>query len=113
MVSLTGGSFNTFESRGVVSGGSERFGSSLGVGYVSTTGFLPINNDYNDFTLSSGLDCQPIEGLKLSFSARYRDSHFEFPTESAGDRLSPLDPDQFRDRRRLVLSLQTSHAITR
>jgi vitamin B12 transporter len=34
-------------------------------------------------------------------------------TESAGDRLSPLDPDQFQDRQRLVLSLRTSHAITR
>jgi outer membrane cobalamin receptor len=51
--------------------------------------------------------------LKLAFSARYNDSHFEFPTESAGDRLSPLDPDQFQDRQRLVLSLRTSHAITR
>jgi vitamin B12 transporter len=94
-VSLAGGSFNTFEGRGVVSGGSERFGGSLGVGYVSTTGFLPVNNDYNDLTVSSGLDYQPIEALKLAFSARYSDSHFEFPTESAGDRLSPLDPDQF------------------
>ena len=51
--------------------------------------------------------------LKLAFSARYSDSHFEFPTESAGDRLSPLDPDQFQDRQRLVLSLRTTHAITR
>jgi vitamin B12 transporter len=97
----------------VVSGGSERFGGSLGVGYVSTTGFLPVNNDYHDLTVSSGLDYQPIEALKLAFSARYSDSHFEFPTESAGDRLSPLDPDQFQDRQRLVLSLRTSHAITR
>jgi vitamin B12 transporter len=96
-----------------VTGGTEHFGGSLGVGYVSTTGFLPINNDYRDFTVSSGLDYQPIEVLKLAFSARYSDSHFVFPTESAGNRLSPLDPDQFQDRQRLLLSLRTSHAITR
>ena len=112
-LSLSGGNFNTFEGRGAVSGGSERFGGSLGIGYVSTSGFLPINNSYRDFTLSSALDYQPIEALKLAFSARYSDSHVEFPTESAGDRLSPLDPTQYSDRQRLVLSLRTTHAITR
>jgi vitamin B12 transporter len=111
-VSLTAGTFNTYEGHGTVSGGTEHFGGSLGVGYVSTSGFLPINNDYRDFTLSSGLDYQPIEALKLAFNARYSDSHFDNPTESAGDRLSPLDPDQFQDRQRLVLSLRTTHAIT-
>jgi vitamin B12 transporter len=111
-VSLAGGNHNTFEGSGTVTGGTERFGGSLGVGYVSTTGFLPINNGYHDFTISSGLDYQPIEVLKLAFSVRYSDSHFEFPTESAGDRLSPLDPDQFQDRQRLVLSLRGTHAIT-
>jgi vitamin B12 transporter len=111
-VSLAGGNYNTFEGRGAVTGGTERFGGSLGVGYVSTTGFLPINNDYHDFTVSSGLDYQPIEVLKLAFSARYSDSHFAFPTESAGDRLSPLDPDQFQDHQRLLLSLRGTHAIT-
>jgi vitamin B12 transporter len=112
-VSLTAGTFNTYEGHGEVSGGTERFGGSLGVGYVSTSGFLPINNDYRNFTVSSGLHYQPIEALKMAFSARYSDSHFEFPTESAGDRLSPLDPNQFQDRERLVLSLRTTHAITR
>jgi vitamin B12 transporter len=111
-VSLTAGTFNTYEGHGTFSGGTEHFGGSLGVGYVSTSGFLPIDNDYRDFTLSSGLDYQPIEALKLAFNARYSDSHFDNPTESAGDRLSPLDPDQFQDRQRLVLSLRTTHAIT-
>jgi vitamin B12 transporter len=112
-VNLTAGTFNTYEGQGTISGGKERFGGSLGLGYVSTSGFLPINNDYRNFTVSSGLDYQPIEAMKLAFSARYSDSHFEFPTESAGDRLSPLDPDQYQDRQRLVLSLRTTHAITR
>jgi vitamin B12 transporter len=112
-VSLTAGTFNTYEGHGTISGGTERFGGSLGVGYVSTSGFLPINNDYRDFSISSGLDYQPIETLKMAFNARYSDSHFEFPTGSGGDRLSPLDPNQFQDRQRLVLSLRTTHAITR
>jgi vitamin B12 transporter len=111
--SVTAGTFNTYEGHGTVSGGTQTFGGSLGLGYVTTSGFLPINNDYRDFTVSSGLDYQPLEALKMAFSARYSDSHFGFPTESAGDRLSPLDPDQFQERQRLVLSLRTTHAITR
>jgi vitamin B12 transporter len=112
-ISLAAGTFNIYEGHGVVSGGSDRFGASLGVGYVSTSGFLPINNDYRDFTISSSLDYEPIEALKLAFSARYSDSRFENPTESAGDRLSPLDPDQFQDRQRLTLALRGTHAVTR
>jgi outer membrane receptor protein involved in Fe transport len=111
-LSLSGGNFNTFEGHGGVTGGIERFGGSLGVGYVSTSGFLPINNAYTNFTISSGLDYQPIEALKLAFSARFTDSFFEIPMEGAGDRLTPLDPDQFSERQRLILSLQTTHAIT-
>jgi vitamin B12 transporter len=111
-VSLIGGSFNTLEGHGAVSGGSEHLGGSFGVGYISTSGHLPINNDYRDFTISSGLDYQPLEALKLAFSTRYSDSHFEFPTEVGGDRFSPLDPDQFQDRQRLVMSLRTTHALT-
>ena len=111
-VSLAGGNYNTFEGRAGATGGTERFGGSLGLGYVSTMGFLPINNDFNNFTVSSGLDYRPIEVLKLAFSARYSDSHFEFPTESAGDRLSPLDPDQFQDHQRLLVTLRTTHTVT-
>jgi outer membrane receptor protein involved in Fe transport len=67
-VSLTARTFNTYEGHGTISGGMERFGGSVGVGYVSTSGFLPINNDYRDFTLSSGLDYQPLEALKTPSS---------------------------------------------
>lgn len=111
-ISVAGGNYDTFEGRAALTGGTERFGGSLGLGYIHTTGFLPINNDYTNFTVSSGLDYRPLEVLKLAFSARYSDSHFEFPTESAGDRLSPLDPDQFQDRQRLLLALRTTHTVT-
>jgi vitamin B12 transporter len=43
--SLTAGTFNPYEGHGTISGGTERFGGSLGVGYVTTTGFLPMNTD--------------------------------------------------------------------
>ena len=85
---------------------------SRGQGYAEGMGCRCQHHDYRNFTISSGLDYQPIEALKMAFSARYSDSHFEFPTESAGDRLSPLDPNQFQDRQRLALSLRTTHAIT-
>jgi hypothetical protein len=91
---------------------SERSGGSLGIGYVSTSGFLPINNDYRHLTLSSGLDYQPIEALKLAFSGRYSNSYVEVPPENAGDRFEALDPDQCQDRQHLVLALRSTHTIT-
>jgi vitamin B12 transporter len=111
-VSLTGGSFDTVEAHASLGGGTSRLGGSFGVGYISTAGILPLNNDYRNLSLSAGLDAQPVEGLELAFSARYTDSHFAFPTEAAGDRFGPLDPEQFQERQRLIASLRGTHAIT-
>jgi vitamin B12 transporter len=42
-VSLAAGTFNTYEGRGTMSVGTQTFGGALGVGYVSSSGFLPIS----------------------------------------------------------------------
>jgi len=111
-VSLTGGSFDTFEGHATVSGGTDRFGSSLGFGYLTTSGFLKLNNDYRNTTASASIDYRPFSPLQFAFSARYSDSRFEFPTEVGGDRLGPLDPEQFQERQRWLLSLRGTHALT-
>ncbi|MBI2485465.1 MAG: TonB-dependent receptor [Deltaproteobacteria bacterium] len=77
-----------------LSGGRSNFGYSLGYGRIDDNGIL-INNEYTNNTFSGAFNYNPLDILSILFTARYEDSRFEFPTESAGDRFDPLDPDQF------------------
>jgi vitamin B12 transporter len=96
---------------GGISGSGEIIGYSFAFGRVDDQGILDVNNDYFNNTLSGRIDLYPMETLDLTFTARYTDTHFEFPTENGGDipdSVFPgLDPDQFTDRREVVISGQT------
>jgi len=110
--SFLGGNFRTFEEKLQFSGGTERIGTSFSVGRIDTEGILPINNDYRNTALSSRLDFAPMQGLDLALTSRYNTGRFEFPTESAGDRLQgALDPRQFADRWRLILGASGRHQL--
>jgi vitamin B12 transporter len=75
-------------------GGNEWIGASLAYARVDDNGYLDVNHDYWNNTFSGRVDVYPMDNLDLTFSGRYEDSKFKFPTEDAGDRLSPLDPNQ-------------------
>ncbi|MGH8548843.1 MAG: TonB-dependent receptor plug domain-containing protein [Methylococcales bacterium] len=98
-----GGSFETFEEHAGISGGTKNYGYTLDVGRIDTAGILAFNNQYGNTTVASRFDWSPIESLDLTTTVRFNDSRFENPTESAGDRLSPLDPNQFQERDRLIV----------
>ncbi|MGH8576301.1 MAG: TonB-dependent receptor plug domain-containing protein [Gammaproteobacteria bacterium] len=100
---FAGGSFETFEEHGGISGGTERYGYSIDVGRIDTDGILDFNNRYGNTTVASRFDWSPIETLDLTTTVRYNDSRFEFPTQSAGDRFPPFDPNQFSERDRLIV----------
>ncbi len=100
---FAGGSFETFEEHGGISGGTERYGYAIDVGRIDTDGILDINNRYGNTTVASRFDVSPIETLDLTTTVRYIDSRFETPSEFAGDRFPPLDPNQFSERERLVV----------
>ncbi len=110
--SFAGGNLNTFEERLNLSGGIGQLGYSLGIGRTDTDGSLKINNAFRETTVSGRLDYAIENALDLNFVVRYTDSSFEFPTGGAGDRFDPLDPNQFSDRQRLVLSGKTTHSLT-
>ncbi len=76
------------------SGGNEWIGASLGYARVDDNGYLPVNQDYWNNTFSGRVDVYPVDDFDLTFTGRYEQSKFEFPTEDAGDRFSPLDPNQ-------------------
>jgi len=110
--SVAGGNLNTFEEKLSVSGGTGQIGYSLAVGRTDTDGSLPINNAFRETTVSGRIDYQIEKALDLNFTVRYTDSEFQFPTGGAGDRFDPLDPHQFSDRQRWLLSGKASHALS-
>ena len=100
---FAGGEFETYEGGGGISGGTERYGYSIDVGRIDTDGILDINNRYGNTSVASRFDLSPIETLDLTTTVRYNDSRFETPSQIAGDRFPPLDPNQASERKRLVV----------
>ncbi|MGH8613760.1 MAG: TonB-dependent receptor [Gammaproteobacteria bacterium] len=100
---FAGGNFETLEEHAGISGGTKRYGYSVDVGRIDSDGILDINNRYGNTTVASRFDWSPIQTLDLTTTVRYNESRFEFPTESAGDRFPPLDPNQFQERERLIV----------
>ncbi len=99
-----GGSFATFEERASFQFGTGDFGFSLGVGRIDTDGHLEVNNEFGNTIVSSRADYSMGNWLQTQLALRYSDSRNHFPTGSAGDRFDTPDPNQFLDRKRLLLS---------
>jgi vitamin B12 transporter len=75
-------------------GGNEHIGASLSYARIDDNGFLDVNHDYWNNTYSGRIDIFPVDQLSLRLTGRYEDSKYKFPTEDAGDKFSPLDPNQ-------------------
>lgn len=90
-----------------VSGGTDRFGYSAAYGRIDDGGILRVNNDYWNNTFSTRLDFFPKDTWAVSLTGRLIDAQYEYPTESAGDKYSPLDPDQTQKEQDAVLGLST------
>jgi vitamin B12 transporter len=75
-------------------GGNEWIGASLAYARVDDNGYLDVNQDYWNNTFSSRVDVYPMDNFDLTFTGRYEDVKDKFPTGDAGDRYSPLDPNQ-------------------
>ena len=92
-------------------GGEKNVGFSVAYGRIDDNGIL-INNEYTNNTFSAAFNYDPLESLRLSVIARYEDSRVEFPTEFAGDKFDPLDPDQFGEVDDLTLGSTISFSPT-
>ncbi len=101
---LRGGSDTTIEGGGSFQFGYRNFGFSAAVGGTHTDGFLRVNNQYHNVNVSMMADHKVGKRFRTRLSTRYSDSRFAFPTGGAGDRFDPLDPNQFADTERFVLS---------
>jgi len=75
-------------------GGNEWIGASLAYARIDDNGYLDVNDDYWNNTFSGRVDVYPLDNLNFTFTGRYEQAKDEFPTEFAGDRFPPLDPNQ-------------------
>lgn len=82
------------EQRVGFTGANEWIGASLAYARVDDNGFLDVNQDYENNTFSGRVDLTPRDNIHLTFTGRYTDAENQFPTEDAGDKYSPLDPNQ-------------------
>ncbi len=75
-------------------GGNEWIGAGLAYARVDDNGYLDVNDDYWNNTFSGRVDVYPKDNLDFTFTGRYEEAKNKFPTENAGDKYSPLDPNQ-------------------
>ncbi|MGD9238197.1 MAG: TonB-dependent receptor, partial [Desulfobacterales bacterium] len=75
-------------------GGNEWIGASLAYARADDNGYLDVNQDYWNNTFSGRIDVYSLNNLDVTFTGRYENSKLKFPTEDAGDKYSPLDPNQ-------------------
>jgi vitamin B12 transporter len=75
-------------------GGNEWIGANLAYARVDDNGYLDVNDDYSNNTFSGRLDLYPMQNLNFTFNGRYENAKDKFPTGDAGDKYSPLDPNQ-------------------
>ena len=110
-LSAGAGNQATFEEMATVQGGIGPFGYSFGVHRVDTDGNLRINSDFRSTTVSGRVDWTRPKAVELTASLRFADSRHEVPVFVGGDRFVPLDPHQFVEQERLLLSGRATHWI--
>jgi vitamin B12 transporter len=107
-VGAEGGSFSTHTERAAVQAGTSWGGLSMAGSRTDTEGHLAFNNEYDDTNLALRGDLYPDEQTDVTFTLRYIDSEFHFPTDGAG---RVLFHNQFRTSRETTLGLQGARDI--
>jgi vitamin B12 transporter len=79
-----GGTYGTLESYASAAGGTARLGWSVGGSWATTDGTLPFNNQSRTGAGDARLHLAPDARTDVSFSARWDDHRFHFPTDGAG-----------------------------
>ncbi|MGD9348397.1 MAG: TonB-dependent receptor [Desulfobacterales bacterium] len=92
-------------------GGNEWIGASLAYARIDDNGYLDVNHDYWNNTFSGRVDTFPAEDLSFTLTGRYEDSKYKFPTGDAGDKFSPLDPNQNIERDDWVIGINAQYQM--
>ncbi len=87
-----GGNWESERQVATASGALDRLGYSGSVSYYSTSGFQPVNSDYDNLSLTSRLDYHLTDDTVLRAFARYTFADVGLPEFSNEDPGAPLDP---------------------
>jgi vitamin B12 transporter len=111
-VSVGGGNQRTVEATATLEGGHGPLGYSLGAHRIDTAGSLRPHSDFRSTTVSGRFDLERERALEIMTSFRFAESHHQVGTFVGGDRLVPLDPHQFVEQERLLLSGRLGHWLS-
>ena len=101
-----------FENSSSISGSLKKLSYFISHQRIADEGILETNNFYKKNNFTANLNFAANEDLDLSLFSTYRDSDFEFPTGSAGDRFDPVDPDQGTKEKSLVSGFDIAFSAT-
>lgn len=82
--SVRGGTYGSLYLDADLAGGTETASYAFAIARFSTDGVHHVNNDYRNTVLSGRVQVRPDAATDATFSVRYSDNAFHFPTDGAG-----------------------------
>jgi vitamin B12 transporter len=79
------GSYGRRELSAAVKGGTTSTAYALSLSRMGSDGILDINNQFESLVVSGNVQARLDESTRVSFSGRYGDRTFHFPTDGAGN----------------------------
>ncbi len=103
------GSFGTTTVDATAAGGIHRLAASAGFRRLDSDGTYPFNSHYRNATASARLDAAPDSVTDASFTARYTDRTYRFPTDGSG---AATDSNQVTIGDNVVLGLDAGRRLS-
>jgi vitamin B12 transporter len=107
-VSISGGTYGRLDWQADLHGGSESTSYALSLSELTTDGIYDFNNRHENTVLEGSLQHRADERTWLSFSGRYSDRSYGFPTNSAGEQ---VDENQFTYGSETTLNAQVNRLL--
>ena len=104
------GSHGTSRVGGTITGGTARFGYSLGFSRFATDGLFPVNNDYRNSTITARVRMAPDARTDAAVTVRHSDAAFHYPTDGAG---RIVDGNQFATDRGPAVAVDIGRRLSR
>ena len=108
-MTLGGGTYGTLDWDAQTSGGSEKASYSVGASRLTSNGVYAFNNEYHNTLGSALVRLAPDPRTDATFTLRYHDNTYHFPTDGAG---RPRDQNQYNYGSGPTIGLDLGHYFT-
>ncbi len=110
-LSSAGGNIGTASEQAALSGENGMFAYSAALGYLTTAGFRPVNDDFSDLTSAARLDVTPIERGTFRAFWRSANSSLGLANNNIGSGIALLDPDARESDEFYLGKLEWEHTV--